>query len=189
MVAGQPIERSRWGQPVRVVPGPVKVLLTVGANKVERTLVAAAGQKHEMKIGPAQPIAPVTAPPTAEAGASFVWPGPDRKLIAYISGGVGAAGMLTFGVFGTLSAGQAGRLEDACPDPARCDPELEDFASRGSAYQTAANTGLIIGLVGIGAGAGFYVWDMLDEGGDAVTASTRPKIQVGPGSLVVSGRF
>jgi hypothetical protein len=189
---GRALDRGEWGQPVTVMPGPVKIVLTTAAGKTQKTVTAIAGQQHAFAIEPPAPEAVATAPVAEDSGGSFFdikWPGPDRKKIAYISGGVGAAGMLTFGIFGALSVGQAGRLEDGCPNPAHCDPELETYADRGQAYQAVANTGLVLGIIGLSTGAGFYVWDHFDEGADSVQSPYRPRVAVGPGTFVVSGSF
>ncbi|MFP6683926.1 MAG: hypothetical protein VB934_04405 [Polyangiaceae bacterium] len=191
-VNGRALERGQWGQPLTVMPGPIKIALTTAAGKTQKTVTAVAGQQHAFAIEPPAPKPVATASVAEESGGSFFdikWPGPDRKKIAYISGGVGAVGMLTFGIFGALSVGQAGRLEDGCPDPAHCDPQLESFADRGQAYQTVANTGLVLGIIGLSTGAGFYVWDHFDEGADSVQSPYRPRVAVGPGTFVVSGSF
>jgi hypothetical protein len=195
-VNGSLLEKKQWGSAVRLPPGAVVVVLTTALGKTEKTLVAAAGQQHELSIAPATPP-PAAAPVVAEASGSllFKWPGPDRKKIAYISGGVGAVGLLTFGIFGALTSGQAGRLEDGCPDVAHCDPDLESFADRGQAYQVVANTGLVLGIIGLSAGAGFYLWEHYDDGADSVQGPVRPRISqgprvsLGPGSVSVSGSF
>jgi hypothetical protein len=86
-------------------------------------------------------------------------------------------------------------LEDQCPDGV-CSPDLESDADSGRTYQTVANVSLVFGIVGIAAGAGLIVWDLVDPSPsdapaaeDEATASVRPQLVVGPGAIGLRGSF
>jgi hypothetical protein len=180
-VAGRAIERPRWSEPVAVEPGEVTVML---GGLPPKHVTAVAGGDHSVDLTPAPPPEPE---PIAK------YEGPDRRLMAYIAGGVGAAGLVTFAIFGGLALSEYGDLEDQCPDK-RCSTDLSDDASSGQTFQTVANVGLIIGIVGVVAGAGLFTWDLLDEdsgeeGADADTVARRPQLMVGPGSASLTVPF
>ncbi len=187
-VGGIVVPQDSWGKEVAVLPGAVEVVLTTPAGEVKEATSVAAGASGKVEIAaPAAQKAPEPLPPDDQAGSG--WQGPDRRLMAYIAGGVGALGFIGVGVFGTLSDGRLDLLERACAEPDYCDPELEFHADRGMAYQTVANVSLVVGIVGVGAGVGLWLWDFFDRGGVESAAAIRPTITVGPGSLGVRGRF
>ncbi|MBM4375740.1 MAG: CDC27 family protein, partial [Deltaproteobacteria bacterium] len=190
-IGGAPVDRTQWGRPIPVTPGRVAVVLTTPDGKATQTLDLLAGAKVSLPLEmPTSRVAdaPVVAPPPRRKS---TWTGPDRKKLGYISAGVGGVGMLAFGTFGALSNGQYSRLESGCPLKTNCDSALADVASRGKAYQAVANASLVLGVVGLAAGATFIVWDGLDGGGwpwsEAGIVNTR--VAVGPGSLSLSGEF
>jgi len=191
-VNGQPIDAARWGTELPVEPGPLTVVLRLAAGGEEtKSLSVVAGGVLTVDIAP-----PVAAAPTADPGLDTAPPpgddsadgGSDLRLYAYIAGGVGAAGMVMFGIFGGLTLGEYSSLEDQCPDGS-CTDEQSGDGDAGRTYQTVANVGVIVGAVGLAAGAGLFVASLMqdDEGGDEVAAG--PRISVGPGSVVVSGSF
>lgn len=200
-VNGRVIPSERWEQPVAVKPGVVTVEFS-GEEPKEVTVEA--GGQVSVDLTPApEPEPPPPPEPEPDKGFHIK----NKRTIAYISGGVGAAGMLMFAIFGGLASSTYSDLEESCPAKVGCDPALEEDADSGQTYQTVANVSLVIGIVGLAAGAGFFVWDLLDpdeeEGaGDAGPAAgddefedydemarIRPQIVFGPGSVMLRGRF
>lgn len=181
-LGGRTIDGGDWGKPVAVDPGSIEVVLTEDAGR-RQTVEVAAGASVEVRFEPVQAPPPPIEEPTSG------WDGPDRKMMAYIAGGVGLVGIGTFGIFGTLAEGHFERLDTGCKDASNCDPSLQFLADEGQTYQTVANVTLAIGLIGIGAGAGLYLWDFFDSGNNSELSAMRPRLTVGPGSVVVSGRF
>ncbi len=180
-VAGRAIERPRWADPVAVEPGEVTVTL---GGLPSKQITAEAGGEHRVDFTPAPPPEPQPV---------VAYDGPDRRMMAYIAGGVGAAGLVTFAIFGGLALSEYGDLEDQCPDK-QCPSDLSDDADSGQTFQTVANVGLIIGIVGVVAGAGLFTWDLLDdgsgdEGADGEPVARRPQLTVGPGSAMVTVPF
>jgi hypothetical protein len=134
---------------------------------------------------PAPPPAPVE-PLGAAPGEGEGYTGPDRVMLAVIAGGVGVVGIGMFGIFGALSNSMISRLESACPNENSCDPKHEKTADRGRTYQTVANAGLGIGIVGLAAAGGMVLWMFLQP--DAEEAQSA-RVLVGPGSFLVQGSF
>jgi hypothetical protein len=190
-IAGAEIDADARQRPVAVAPGAVVVVVSRSTGGITKTVQAAAGRTVEVNLSEPKPVAapppaPKAPPPEPEGGYS----GPDRRILAMAAGGVGVLGFVGFGAFGLLANGQFSRLEKGCrPDPEFCNPKLESQASRGRTYQAVANAGLAIGIIGIAAGTGLFVWDILDPAGDRASADRRVRLDVGLGSLSAEGTF
>lgn len=197
-VDGEPLAGELWAQPFAVAAGRHRVEVTRGGETLAGDVEAVVGQVQTVTLGapadePAEEAAPAVAPPpqleAAEDDGGGGYDGPDRVTMGVLAGSVGVIGFVNFGIFGMLSNGQLTRLEDACPDR-RCDPSLQAEADTGSTYNTVANVGLVFGVVGVAAGAGLIVWDLLDPEASEVAAGPRvTDVAFGPGSISVTGQF
>ncbi len=192
-VAGQPIDRARWGETLIVAPGEVWVTLTTTEGEETKKLSVAAGGSETIEIAPPapkvepkeEPKKPATAKADDEEG--FDWA--NKRMWAYVAGGVGVLGFTGLGVFGMLSNSRMVRLQDQCDRDDNCDPELVDEANAGKTYTMVANLGLAVGIIGVSAGAGLFVWDLLESDEEQGAAIVRPRVSIGPGSLAVTGSF
>jgi hypothetical protein len=134
----------------------------------------------------AQP-APAPAPPPA--GAELSTSNTKKRTLAYIAGGVGVAGLLTFAIFGSMNNSKFSDLEEQCPNQV-CPTRLEDDADTGQTYQTIANVGLFVGVIGLATGGVFYYLSTKEKAPEAsARRSTAPRIGLGPRGVTVSGRF
>ena len=180
-VGGRKLTPSEVGQAIAVQPGDVDVVLQAAeGNDTEKVKLSAGGAatvtlspSAAVKAPPPAPPPPRSAPPKDE-GSSYR--GPDRLMLAIIAGGVGVLGFIGFGTFGLLSNARFERLETACDNDDFCDPALEDQADKGRAYQIAANVGLVVGIVGVAAGAGLFMWDFFDPEAE----QTALRLTIGP---------
>src|SRR5262249_18247542 len=77
----------------------------------------------------------------------------------YIVGGVGAASLVTSGIFFFLRQGTISDLDAACPKRVGCDPSLESKAQSGRTYGTVAFITLGVGIAGLGTGAALLLLD------------------------------
>lgn len=68
-------------------------------------------------------------------------------VLPWIVTGVAVAGLASAGVFYGLSAGEASRLESACPTATACSESERDSYDRGRSYTTAGNVLLLVGTV------------------------------------------
>jgi hypothetical protein len=187
-IAGKPIARARWSDPVAVAAGSVTVSLdAAGGLHAEKTTAASVGSRADVTIelsdGSPAPVA--SAPPAAPAddGASTR----DKLRIAsYVAGGVGVAGLVTFAVAGSLARSRFHTLQDECGGT--CPPSRQSDVDGGRHMTTLANIGLGVGIVGVGAGVTLFV---LSRGGDEKPAATGPSARavVGPGFVGLDGRF
>ncbi len=190
-VQGQEVAKERWGQPVAVMPGSVKVeLVKSSGEETSKEVDAAAGASVDVDMTP-ETAAPPTETPKEETAVSTDSSKWDKRTWAYVAGGVGVAGIVTFGVFGALANSKHSKLEDECGSGA-CPGSLEGDRDTGQTYQTVANVGLVVGIVGLGAGTALYL--MSDEKSEKQARKKpppKPRVDVGVGyqSVTVFGTF
>lgn len=123
--------------------------------------------------------APVSAPPAALQSAAPA-PSPDHTW-AYVTLGVGAAGVAAGSAFGLLALGRKNELEPLCPNgvcPASAQATL-DAANRWATLSTAS---WVVGGLALAGGAYLYV---ATPGERAPAAALR----VGPASVSLEGSF
>jgi hypothetical protein len=187
VVNGRTIEPADWSSPVSVDAGSVTVVLT-GNDPITVDVMPGGSATADFSAA----LAPAGDSPDVETG-SGGYDGPDRMLITYIAGGVGAAGLISFGIFGGLAQGKFNSLDDACPNRLDCPIELESDANTGKTFQTVGNVSLALGIVGVAVAAGFLTWELVDpaeDGDEGVDeARFRPRLSVGPGAVTLSGSF
>jgi hypothetical protein len=190
-VGGKVIEQTSWDRPVAVAPGKVRVVLRASTGEAVREVEVAAGASTTVEVSPppppAQPAA-LTQPVEVSTDSS------STRTLGFVAGGIGIAGIATFAVFGGLNNSKFRKLEDECIS-GRCSPELESEKDTGKTYQTIANVGLGVGIVGIATGAVL----LLVSGGDSEQDEAQvrrgraraqlPRLGIGPGYVDLSGSF
>lgn len=190
-VAGSDILRAGWSEPVPVKPGPVEVEVTTpGVVHVHKTVTVRAGQKSTITVdagvaanNPAD-TTPVAATSTHDSSSSKA--GKGWMLPAAIAGGgVGVVGLLMFTIAGVASNNTYSDLKTKC-GLAPCPASLQGEVSGGKTQQAVANTGLVIGLIGLAAGATFFTLWVLPS---HASSSTAARLSVGPGSVALTGTF
>jgi len=190
-IGGQDVPRQAWDAPFVAAPGSIAIVLRTPNGTTEQTVSVSAGD--DLAIPLERPAAAAPPPDPDEGGE---WFEENRMLMAYIAGGVGAAGLITFGIFGGMTLSTYGDLDDTCPD-GNCPVGSQEDIDAGQTYQTVANVGLVIGLVGAAASATLFLLPMLtgsDEGAseeEMAAARRHPPltIGVGPGALTIGGHF
>jgi hypothetical protein len=195
-VRGRELGRSEWGKPIPVMPGSVRVELTSasGQETVEEVSAEAGGSPAVTLTRPASGASAVPDEGTGgSAEAKLDTSNTSLRTWAYVAGGVGVAGLITFGVFGALNNSKHGKLEDECNNGV-CPKELEDDADTGRTYQTVANVGLGVGIVGIAAGTVLFLLSGSEEkaarrSSPRAQSSPRWNLQVGPRAVNVQGTF
>jgi hypothetical protein len=159
-IGGEEIRRAAWGEPAPVAPGTTEIALeTPGHAPVKTAVNLTQGAKTALTIDaqsgeplvekPPAPEAPPVAPPPP------VHPFPFRTA-AYVAGGVGVAGLVTFAVSGTMARSTYNSLQNACGSNP-CPPDKAGEISSGKTQQTVANVGLVFGVLGVGAGTALFV--------------------------------
>lgn len=186
-VAGETVAPDQLGQPLVVAPGQVAIVATApGEAPVEQTLSIEAGATEPVTLAFAepQPAAPPPSAPSVEFNTSKM----DMRTWSYVAGGVGVAGLVTFAVFGGLNQAKYNDLQDACPNN-RCPPDRQSDIDAGKAYQTAANVGLGVGILGLGTGTVLYLLSNKSSAEQQNAAAKVPMLVVGRDSVTVQGTF
>jgi hypothetical protein len=179
IVNGREIPPERWSDPVLVEAGSVIVTL--------------AGQIRDVSVPPGgeatADFTPAAPPPEPEPPVeSTEYEGPDRMLLAIIGGGVGAAGLISFAIFGGLALGKFNDLEDSCPDRV-CVEDRQDDIDSGHTFQVVANVSLGVAFVGLVVGGTFLTWALIDDDEGQEQSAVRPRLRVGLGSFMMEGSF
>lgn len=190
-VQGGIVAREEWGKPMPFDAGSVQITVdTPGRAAVERSIDLSIGVNEVVQLDAAPP-APVSEAP-AETRVELTTNGGGSLLpFAIIAGGVGVVGMGVFAVAGSMSNGTFSELEDACGG-GPCPSSQNDVIDRGQTEQTIANVGLIVGAVGLAAGAALLIVDLTSGSDGADAAASRPSplaLDVGPGWIGVHGSF
>lgn len=183
----QPIERDKWGTEIPVRVGVITLVATANGKPEHRQDVTVAGgtTTHELDLSkiwapPAPPAPkPVVVEPKEEKSVDLL--GLDKRTWAYIAGGVGAAGVVTFGVFGSMARSNYNSLDSDCPNGV-CPTDRSDDIDAGKRNQTIANVGLVVGVVGLGTGTALYLMSSDKKGRET-------EVGLGPGSVTVRGTF
>jgi tetratricopeptide (TPR) repeat protein len=110
-------------------------------------------------------------------------PNPTLRMAAWASAGVGVIGFLGFGTFGYLNLRTYGNLESDCPNGS-CKGDTSTRIDKGKQYQTLANIGLGLGLVGAAASTTLFILSM-----PHASENSKVAILVGPASVIVDGQF
>jgi hypothetical protein len=194
---GRTVPSETLGSPFVVSPGAVDVVVENGGKELARkTVKVSLGDKTQVNLDAAPPPAagtppppdkddlnvpgvnggdsdnsPAAAPGTSGRGSLRPW--------AYVAGGVGAAGMVTFTVAGLMNNAAYNDLKNTCHYG--CPPSKQSEENNGKTEQTIANVGLVVGIAGLAAGTALFILSRPS----APSAGTA--IVVGPGYLGLRG--
>jgi tetratricopeptide (TPR) repeat protein len=187
------IPESELARPIMVAPGELEVLARSRSGREVRKAVARnAGQSASVTLsfaggasgsyGDDIEVNPFGADEMAEPQDKTKEDGGLSRSWAYLAGGLGVAGMATFGVFGAISQSKFDSLEQDCTN-AHCPPNRESDIDQGKQFQTIANIGLGVGIVGLTAGTVLFLVS------DSPSEKKGHELAIGLGSIQVRGRF
>ena len=194
--AGRPVPSQEWAAPIVVPAGAVDVVLSDAGGKelARQTVSATTGQKTAVALD-AQPAPPVPMKPAAtdpddkpdmgHAPEQAVAPVSDRSKLrpyAYVAGGVGVAGLALFTVFGLMDNSTYSDLQGACQHNV-CPPGKQSEVDSGRTQQAVANVGLVVGAVGVAAGATLFVLSLSPKSSPAASTG----LIVAPGYFGLKG--
>ena len=186
-INGLDLPTAEWGEPIALAPGATTITLTTIDGVTEQTLSLAAGDDQATALE-----RPVADTPVEPEGDGFgEWFEENRETAAFVAGGVGAAGLITFAIFGGMTLSSYGDLDDSCPG-GNCPTGSQDDIDSGQTYQTVANVGLVVGLVGAAASATLFLLPTILGSDDDTEAARRRlplTVGIGPGSLTIGGSF
>ncbi len=182
-IGGEEWRRAGWNEPAPLMPGTNEIVVeTPGKEPVKKTVTVAAGEKTTATIDAGGPASPVVTPPPGGDKPTPSEPG-DYRTYAYIAGGVGVAGLATFGIFGALAASRWSTIKDECGN-SPCPPAKREYVEGGQTQQRIANVGLVIGIIGVATGVTLFVLSKPKKPSEPTTSAV-----VGPSFIGLSGTF
>jgi hypothetical protein len=181
-VGDRSIDSTQLKEPIAIAPGTITIVVTAPGQKTYRRQVTVeAGSTQtvsvELEVTAVRGESATPAEVTAGVGADT-----SMRTWAYVAGGVGAAGLLTFGTFGVLSHSSYSSLEEDCPN-GRCPPGRNDEIDAGRRYQLIANVGLGVGLVGVAAGTTLFLL------GSKEREQPQAAVRITPAGVSIEKRF
>jgi hypothetical protein len=171
-VGARDIPRSAWGEPIVSEPGAIEIALTGPSGRRDVKLLEMTGGTAatlEMSLPEAPLTAAAPSPPSLPAASARPEAvggdssGHAARSMSYVAAGVGAAGIVAFGVLGALSNAQFDQLKQGCPTRSNCDPGLQAHATQGRTDQALANVSLGVGIAALAAGVVLWVIRVPDE--------------------------
>ncbi|MBK6516904.1 MAG: hypothetical protein IPG04_23005 [Polyangiaceae bacterium] len=185
VVGGRAIGTEERGGAIAVNPGQVEVAVR-GPTGVADTRVVDVGPGVEVAVS----FVPVVKPEEPKTASGSVHPfdmGTGQRITGIVFAGVGVIGMGMFAGFGSANQAIYSDLEEQCASGS-CPSSLQEDADQGRTWQTAANVSVVIGAVGLAAGAGlliptFFAKKKSDD------KSAWLGVEVGPGYVGYKGSF
>ena len=141
------------GIPLPVDPGTHTLVVEApGRLRSTRTISISEAQRQEvtLKLGPDQPVSTPPTPPKRPKPASAS-PTSNDKTWAWVTGGIGVAGVATSLATGALAVSSKRTIDAHCIDR-RCDDQGLDAASAGRTYATISTVSGGVGVLGLGVG-------------------------------------
>ena len=172
-VGDRDLTRDALAEPIPVMPGTIEIIVTNGGKEVARSTLTVGPGETTVNLD-AEPPKPAEPPPPPKPNSAIdpndvpkddpkpppppppPAPRGGLRTTAYIAGGVGAAGLITFGIFGALEKSTYSDLQTACHS-GPCPASKADTVSSGKMQQTIANIGLVVGAVGISTGVVLFI--------------------------------
>jgi hypothetical protein len=184
---GATLEEKDLGSPVVVEPGVHRLEGTAtDMAPVRREISVETGEsKTTILVFKKVDVAPEPAAAKPEVTASKPFP---MRAVGFVAGGVGVAGLTVFTVAGLMAKSTFNRMSDVCGATGCSDAGQISEIDKGSSQQTWANVGLVVGLVGLTAGATLVILGGGHQGSGppaTVAVSGTP----GGGTLSYTGKF
>jgi hypothetical protein len=188
------VGRASLGVPLPLDPGQHALTVSAAGRPPAHYVVKLAeGQASRIDVAPgaapdepeAEASPPQQAPTTPVSPAAAQISPEQRRTLAYVIGGAGAASLLVSIVTGFMALGAKGTMSEHCTASNACDSTGMDAASSGRTFSTISTIAFLAGAAGVGVGGYFFVTSS-DSGQAATTASRSAPRGVG---LAIGGRF
>ena len=190
---GQAVAEHLDGSALSIDPGPHEFTFTAaGAPPLTETIILHEGEKDRretvtLAIGTAPAPATLASPGTSPEGRVDSTPSPQgggktQRVLGFVAGGVGIAGLAAGGVFGALASSSWKTAQRECPDHAGCSTQAMNDRSHAVTDATVSTVGFIAGGVLLAGGLAIY---FTAPRGD----SPRVGLEARPSGFAVSGEF
>ncbi len=189
-VGDAPVDVAALAEPVALEPGDVTITGDApngDSARATATLAPGAEQTLSLEFHPKPPPVPDAVPLPAPSPPPVHDSGIRLRTWSYVAGGIGVAGAITFVAFGAMSSSKYDELDSACPNRV-CPPGKQGDIDSGKRFQTIADVGLAIGIVGLSTGAALFVIDANRSHRDRASQGDLD-VRVGAGSVALRGAF
>jgi tetratricopeptide (TPR) repeat protein len=167
-------------------PGQHEVLAIMDGKVVQRHAVALKAKQHErvlVKIETARPAqSPKQQPPPAAEQPPDEFP---YRPVAWVSLGVGGAGLAAGAVFLAIMLSKESTLDENCEDRV-CPPQYEDDLTMYRRAKTLSTVGFVAGALGVG--AGFTILHLAPDQGKSKDGG-QVQAWLGPGHVGFKASF
>ena len=178
--------------PLRLNPGRHRVVLRAYGREQTRVVDVPEREIVSLELGLTQePATTPTASATDSAATAEPSAAPPADVaprravptLAYVGGGVAAAGLVVGGVSGLFAISRKSRAEAGC-EGTRCPPATWDDLDAAQSFASVSTVGFVVAGVGLGIGVGALLFGR----GSGTTAASL-QLRARPDSLRLSGRF
>lgn len=193
LVDGELVASTLDGKPLAIDPGKHRLRYERdGVDAVEEEVIINVGD-HNRRLEPTfkAPREPAgstepKAGPVSDGGAEIPPPSGPVRWPAYLTIGLGGAGLVVGAITGGLALSAKGTLDEKCATKATCPADAQEDIDTLSTMSTVSTVGFVVG--GIVAAAGIVVVIALP--GTKPTKATAPlRLEVSPGGAKIRGRF
>ena len=182
-----------FGEALPFDPGDHVVIVDAPGRMPQRLEVTLAERDRKELVLAAGPALTRGPAPTSTATATTTTPPPPsgmgaRRAAAFVTGGLGLAGLAAFGVTGGLVLERDGRIQKACPDKV-CNADGRALIDGGAPLMIANAVSLGVGIAGLGAAALLLLTgggERRESGGEVAVA---PVVLPSGGGAVIAGKF
>jgi hypothetical protein len=210
---GVEVGQATWGVGVPVDPGEHSIVAKAPGKKDWSQIVRVEpdGKVAAVEIPAIEDLSapqPVVAAPTDVAQpvvtntqmdqGTYTRRGNTQRILAYVAGGVGVAGLVAGTVFGLEAKSKQNQSQSdhdcLSSDSTKCNQQGVDLLHTGHTYATVANVGFTIGVVGLLGSAVLYFTAPASSPPSTASTEVRhltvtPVIGAQSSSLLVSGTF
>lgn len=178
-VDGEPVAPAALSMAYRINPGRHRISATTARSYGEKELDIAERETSDVTLLLTRTKTPGPAAATSEPRSSRI------PTLAYVAGGVGAAGLLVGGISGVLALSAKSSAEDGCKGQ-RCPPQTWPNLDRAETFATVSTVGFVVGAVGASIAVGSLLFGRDD---DEPPVQAFVSVTHSASSLSLAGRF
>jgi hypothetical protein len=193
---GSPLDNAVLGSPIPVDPGTHVIAANAEGKRSWSTTVevdpGSGTTRVAVPILADEPLSSGAAQPaTASASTSTSGAPPSdrgndgstQRILAGVAGGVGLVGVVVGSIFGLKAMSDWDDAKSNCSPYPKCGPEGKKLGDDAKSEGTISTVAFVVGAAGIA--GGLVLWFTAPDGED----ESRASIGVGPGRVLVQGRF
>lgn len=148
-IDGKEIEAVALSRPMLIDPGEHVITLVTADGKTQKKLKIAEGEETAIELpmpvpGPAAKEIEAPPPPPPESGGGI-------PTAAYVTGGIGAAGIVVGAIFGLSALGHKSAVNAGCDVNKICTPDGKQAADALKSNALVSSVGFGVGAVGVAA--------------------------------------